>query len=160
MTTIKIHGWDKKVRTMIRFIKVGDIFLADLGNSLFAAGRILSKLNIGHGVEFFNLVLHEPQISIEEIESAKRLCPPVIIDSYWLFDRKIDCDWRIIGHETGFSVRPESDVYFSYGGGRYWRVDIFGNEKEISEREADNFPPYTPQACEQVKQWLVPLLLT
>ncbi|WP_373233276.1 Imm26 family immunity protein [Cohnella sp.] len=92
MTSIKIQGWEKKPRTTLRGIKVGDIFMLSLGDLTFAAGRILSKTSIGHGAEFFDLLLTRPEFSAADIESSRRACPPVIIDSYWVFDRKLDYD--------------------------------------------------------------------
>jgi hypothetical protein len=38
MTSIKLHGWDKKPRTTLRSIKIGDIFLPELDAASFAAG--------------------------------------------------------------------------------------------------------------------------
>lgn len=62
MTSIKIQGWEKKPRTTLRGIKVGDIFMLSLGDLTFAVGRILSKTSIGHGAEFFDLLLSRPEI--------------------------------------------------------------------------------------------------
>lgn len=157
MTLIKIHGWDKKPRTALRGIKVGDIFLLSIDGESYAAGRVLSKVDIGHGVEFFDLLLPRPEITASEIAAAQRAGTPVFVDSYGLFDRKIEGDWRIVGHDDGFAPREES-TYFSYGAGQYWRVDIFGAEEEVSQKEAEKYPSYSPQGDAKVKQWLVPLL--
>ncbi|PCE34067.1 Imm26 family immunity protein [Burkholderia ubonensis] len=158
MGSIKLHGWDKKPRTPIRSLKVGDIFLMALSESSYAVGRILSKLDIGHGVEFFDLNLSEHEVAAGQIENAEMLAGPVIVDSYWVFDRKPDCDWRIVGHESGFSPSEGVNAYFSYGGAQYWKIDLFGNQVEISKREAEELPPYTPQRDAQIKKWLTPLL--
>ena len=157
MTLIKIHGWNKKPRAALRGIKIGDIFLLSIDGSSYAAGRVLSKVDIGHGVEFFDLLLPHPEITVSEIASARRAGTPVFVDSYGLFDRKIEGDWRIVGHDDGFVPRAES-AYFSYGAGQYWKVDIFGGEVEVSQQEAKKYPPYSPQGDVKVKQWLVPIL--
>ncbi|MDR3100193.1 MAG: immunity 26/phosphotriesterase HocA family protein [Paraburkholderia sp.] len=158
MSTIKIHGWDKKPRTPLRSLKVGDIFLLSLGDSAYAAGRILSKVDIGHGVEIFDLKLSNPEITAEQIIESKIIKEPVIIDSYWVFDKKPDCDWRIVGHDSGFSLPEKLNAHFSYGGAKHWKVDLFGHQVEISQKEAENLPPYTPQRDAQVKKWLLPLI--
>lgn len=157
MTLINIYGWDKKPRTALRGIKVGDIFLLSIDGRAYAAGRFLSKVDIGHGVEFFDLLLPKPEITASEVVSAQRVGTPVFVDSYGLFDRKIEGDWRIVGHDDGF-VPHEESAYFSYGAGQYWKVDIFGAEVEVSRSEAEKYPPYSPQGDVKVKQWLVPIL--
>ena len=154
MALIKIHGWDKKPRTALRGIKAGDIFLLLIDGGSYAAGRVLSKVDIGHGVELFDLLLPRPEISASEIASAQRAGMPVFVDSYGLFDRKIEGDWRIVGHDGGFVPQAEN-AYFAYGAGQYWKVDIFGSEVEVSQREAEKLPPYSPQGDLKVKQWLV-----
>lgn len=151
-------SWEAKPRTMLRYIKVGDIFMLSLDGSSYAVGRILSKVDIGHGVEFFDLLLPSPAVAWEKIESATRLCDPVFIDSYGLFDKKIEGDWRIVGHDSNFAPHEE-ESYFSCGGGQYWKVNIFGEEVEVTQKEAEKYPPYTPQGDKKVKQWLVPLLV-
>lgn len=154
----KIQKWDKKSRTTLHSIKVGDIFLMAIDDSRYAAGRIISKVDIGHGAEFFDLILSNPEISATAIESAKRLCSPVFLDSYGLFDRKIEGDWRIVGHDQSLFLADEN-IYFTYGAGQYWKVDIFGNETEISKEESEKYPPYSPQGDAQIKDWLTPMLV-
>jgi len=160
MSSIKIHGWDKKPRTMLRYLKVGDIFLFALDESSYAAGRILSRVAIGHGVEFFDLLLLQPEVTIVQIETAKRMGRPVFIDAYCHFDRKVVGDWRIVGHHHDFVPSEERGVYFTYGDPDYqcWKIDLFGNETEITAGEARELPPYTPQLDARVKRWLIPLL--
>jgi len=159
MSSIKIHGWNKKPRTMLRYLKVGDIFLFALDESSYAAGRILSRVAIGHGVEFFDLLLPQPEVTAEQIESAKRMGRPVFIDAYSLFDRRAEGDWRIVGHHHGFVPGEERGVYFTYGICPYRKVDLFDNEIAIiTESEARELPHYSPKGDAQVKRWLVPLL--
>jgi hypothetical protein len=151
VTSIKLHGWDKKPRTTLRSIKIGDIFLLELDAASFAAGRIISKVDIGHGVEILDLLLKQADITHQMIASSRRLCPPFFVDSYGLFDRKIEGDWRIVGHDSEFAAHEEN-TYFSYGGGQYWKVDIFGNESEISKSEAEKYPSYTPLGDLRVRE--------
>ncbi|MDR1848537.1 MAG: immunity 26/phosphotriesterase HocA family protein [Zoogloeaceae bacterium] len=160
MSSIKIHGWDKKPRTMLRYLKVGDIFMLSLDYGSYAAGRILSDVSIGNGVEFFDLLLPRPEVTVAQIESAKRIGTPVFINSYGLFDRKSVGNWRIVGHHHGFVPGEERGVYFTYGVGPFWKIDLFDNEIQITESEARKLPLYVTQDDAKVKKWLVPLLHT
>lgn len=171
MSTIKIHGWDKKPRTMRRFLKIGDIFMLSLDDGSYAAGRLLSKVSIGWGAEFFDLLLPRPEVTAVQIESAKRIGAPVIINAHILFDcKKILVkpsgellqfgDWRIVGYHHGFVPGEERGVYFTYGLGPFWKVDLFDNEEQITESEARKLPRYVTQKDAEVKKWLVPLLHT
>ncbi|MDR1850346.1 MAG: immunity 26 domain-containing protein, partial [Zoogloeaceae bacterium] len=169
---VQIHGWDKKPRTMRRYLKVGDIFMLSLDDGTYAAGRLLSKVStLGWGVEFFDLLLPRPEVTAEQIESAKRIGKPVIINDYILFDcKKIRIqstgewvhygDWRIVGHHHGFVPGEERDVFFTYGVGPFWKVDLFGNETQITEKEARTLPLWVSHKDIEVKSWLIPLLHT
>ena len=169
---VQIHGWDKKPRTMSRFLKVGDIFMLSLDDGTYAAGRLLSKVStLGWGVEFFDLLLPKPEVTAAQIESAKRIGKPVIINDYILFDCKKILhkpsgewlhygDWRIVGHHHGFVPGEERDVFFTYGLGPFWKVDLFDNETQITEEEARTLPLWVSHEDIQVKSWLIPLLHT
>ncbi|WP_180296972.1 Imm26 family immunity protein, partial [Snodgrassella alvi] len=88
MSDFKLWGWDKKPRTMLRFIKAGDIFCFKLDEQRYCFGRIIIKIFIGHVAELFDNISNSPDISEAEIKQARRLIEPVILDSYSLFDRK------------------------------------------------------------------------
>ena len=97
MNDFKFWGWDKKPRTMLRFIKPGDIFCVKLNDKKYIFGRIISKIFFGRVAEIFNYVSSTPEIKVEYIDSSKRMFAPILLDSYTLFDRKTEkeADWRI-----------------------------------------------------------------
>ncbi|MFM0121516.1 MULTISPECIES: immunity 26/phosphotriesterase HocA family protein [unclassified Paraburkholderia] len=146
MVNLKIHGWGKKERTMIRFINSGDIFCFKLNNGKYGFGRIISKVSIGHTAEIFNFVSSSPDISADMLEVTALVFPPVVLDSYSLFDKRISGDWQIIGHQDGYSSVGHAGVFFSYGvGDSCKRVDINGNVQSIASADKNNYPPYTPK---------------
>jgi len=84
----KIWGWDKKKRTMIRFMKPGDIFCFRLNEDKYCFGRIIAKTVVGHIAEVFDYISEEPNIDENQVERPLRLIEPVVLDSYSLFDKK------------------------------------------------------------------------
>lgn len=60
---VKIWGWDKKKRTMLRFIKPGDIFCFQYDQSKYCFGRIISKIMTGHVAEIFDYMSTDPIIN-------------------------------------------------------------------------------------------------
>ncbi|TKI62028.1 phosphotriesterase [Lysinibacillus mangiferihumi] len=145
MNNFEIWGWDKKDRTMIRFIKAGDVFCFLNDKNTYCFGRIVSKVSIGNVAEIFDFVSLTPDIKINEIEESKRLIDLVILDSYSLFDKKIEGDWRIIGRQKDFSPTEFENIYFAYGVGDSCRkVDIFDHEVPITELEAKGLQDYSP----------------
>ena len=86
---IQIWGWHKKPRTMMRYIRRGDIFCFCFDDSRYCFGRIIERDKKSFCiVEIFDHVSDRPEISEEQIEKAKRLIPIDTIDDYWLFDKK------------------------------------------------------------------------
>ncbi|WP_235192721.1 Imm26 family immunity protein [Erwinia mallotivora] len=87
MKNFKLWAWDKKPRTMLRFIKPGDIFCFQLDDKKYGFGRIISKVSIGHSAEIFDHFSSSPGID----ESALNLNNSLfllILDTYSLFDKK------------------------------------------------------------------------
>lgn len=157
MSDFKFWGWDKKPRTMLRFVKPGDIFCFHLENKKYYFGRIVSKIITGHVAEFFDFISSLPEVTSENINNAKRIIDPVVIDTYSLFDKKIekDSDWRVIGHQDNYVPKNVENVYFTYGiGNSCKKVDIFNNETSISESEARKIPELTPLRNIHVKKIL------
>ena len=123
--TLKLYGWEARERTMLRRIIPGMIFAFAIGDAGYGFGRVLSRVNMGHVVKIFDVVKSEPLIDFDELVSLRSLLGPVVIDSYGLFDRKNEGDWRIIGHEDGFVPSDLDRVFFKYGvPPRYKVVDI------------------------------------
>lgn len=150
---IKIWSWEKKKRTMLRYIKAGDIFCFILNEETYCFGRIVAKLIVGHVVEIFDYMSSEPTIGEKEINKSSRLIEPVIIDSYSLFDRKAEGEWRIIGHQEEYVPEGFENVYFTYGIGSSCKItDIWENEQAVSEAESKNYPEVSPKGDFNVKE--------
>lgn len=146
---------------MLRFMKPGDIFCFRLNNEKYCFGRIISKTSPGHAVEIFNFTSTTPNITENIISESKRIIPPVVIDSYGLFDKKVypDSEWRMIGHQNNYIPKNIEDVYFTYGlGNSCKKVDIFGNESPISENEAWSYPRLSPHSDYHIKSLLKDVL--
>lgn len=157
ISDFKLWGWDKKTRTMLRFIKAGDIFCFKLDEQRYCFGRIIIKFMVGHIAELFDNISNSPDISEAEIKQARRLIEPVILDSYSLFDKKIEkgSDWRIIGHQQNYVPTDMDGVYFTYGEEPWCKkVDIWGNKIPISEQEAESLPRVSPFGDYNIKELL------
>lgn len=157
MSNFKFWGWDNKPRTMLRFVKPGDIFCFKLEEDKFCFGRIMAKITGGHAVELFDHISTKPIMNENLITSLGRAIPPIVIDSYGLFDKKThsESDWRIIGHQNDFFPENVEDIYFSYGiGDSCKKKDIFGNVFSISEEEASRIPELNPHSDRLVKSLL------
>ncbi|WP_152988810.1 immunity 26/phosphotriesterase HocA family protein [Burkholderia pseudomallei] len=153
MASAKKLGWDAKSRTMLKHIKSGDLFAFALGNGKYGFGRIISSVSLGHVAEFFDRIADDPNLDASDIVSCKRLKQPVVLDSYSLFDRKMEGDWRIIAHQEKFHPTDIDGVFFTYGDGAGRRkVDVFGAENPVSEKEAKDLPFYSPLGDEDVKR--------
>ena len=157
MSDFKFWGWDKKPRTMLRFIKPGDIFCFQLDGNTYGFGRIISKVHIGHVGEIFDFNSKIPNISEVDISSAKRKLPPLVLDTYSLFDKKIEkgSDWRIIGHQINYTPTDIDNVYFTYDvENSCYKVDIYDNDYPITEAESQKYPPLSPHSDYQVRELL------
>lgn len=153
MNAKKKIGWDSRPRTMLRNIQPGDVFVFKIDEGKFGVGRILTKVDFGNVAEFFNAILDSPNLNVEDVIASGRRGRPVVLDSYGLFDKKIEGDWRIVDHVSSTELGDAANFYFSYGAGsNYKKVDIFGNETSISSAEAANFPHYGPKGDLHVKR--------
>src|SRR5687767_3004002 len=92
MSSKKKSGWNAKPRTRLRYIKPGDLFMFRLDDSKHGVGRIISKVSLGHVAEFFEVTLNSPELQGFDLARVKRRGLPVVLDSYSLFDRKIEGD--------------------------------------------------------------------
>lgn len=154
----KLWGWDKKPRTMLRFIKPGDIFCFKLAEDKYAFGRIIARQNIGDVAEIFDYFAEQPIITPKQIEHAKRAIRLVILNSYSLFDRKreSESDWRIIGHQDNYQPTDVKGIYFAYGlEDDCYKVDVFGNEEPVNGQEASKFPRLSPYGIYHIKELLI-----
>lgn len=48
MSNIKLWDWNKKKKTMIRYLKHGDIFCFQLDESRYCFGRLIAKTLVGY----------------------------------------------------------------------------------------------------------------
>lgn len=161
MSDFKFWGWDKKPRTMIRFVKAGDIFCFKLDESKYCFGRIISKLPMGHISEIFDFISQTPKITEDAVLNARRITDLIILDTYTLFDKKIepDGDWRIIGHQEKYTPENVDGVYFAYGTGNSCKkVDVFNNEYPITEEEKSNYYTYTSRRNAYIKELIASLI--
>lgn len=152
---IKIWEWDKKPRTMLRYINMGDIFCFKFDDYTYCFGRIMAKVQF-HIAEIFDYVSNEPVITEVDICNAGRFMV-IPLDTYSLFDRKSERarkpDWRIIGHQENYIPENVEGIYFAWGIGMGRRKsDVFGNTVPISEDEWRALPKLSPQGEYRVRQ--------
>lgn len=147
---IKIWGWEKKPRTMIRYIKIGDIFCFKFDDHTYRFGRIAAK-EIFHIGEILDYVSDRPVITEEDIRGAEWLVVTPL-DTYSLFDRRTEGEWRIIGHQEDYIPKHMEDVWFSWGIASGCRKsDVYGHTVFISEQEWKALPPLSPGGDYNVK---------
>lgn len=155
MQKTELWGWDKKIRTMLRFVKPGDIFCFELKNGLFCFGRIIAKVATGHLAEILDYVSDKPCINLDNIEKGRRLGEPIILDSYGLFDRKAEGEWRIIGHQEEYKAPDFDDIYLTFGIGDDWkRRDLYGNTTKITKEEHFRYILVSPKGDDEVKEFV------
>jgi len=140
MNELILWEWDKKERTMRRYIKSGDIFCFQYNEDTYCFGRIISRLDIGTPAEIFDYVSGIPTISKEIIDNASRMFHPININVYALFDRKAMGEWRIIGHCNNFKPSNVDDIFFTFGIAPCKKIDVHGNETIITQGEAKDIP--------------------
>lgn len=155
MQKIEIWGWDKKIRTMLRFIKSGDIFCFLFDDRFFCFGRIIAKVTTGHLAEILDCVSDKPCINFNSIEKAQRLGEPIILDSYGLFDRKAEGEWRVIGHQEDYKAHDFDEIYLTFGIGDDWtRRDLYGNTTKITTEEHFRYILVSPKGNYQVIEFV------
>ena len=141
---IKIWGWEKKPRTMLRFLKSGDIFCFKYDDHTYYFGRIMSKV-IFHIVEIFDYTSDQPIITEKDIlRSGRLLVTP--LDTYSLFDRKSEGEWRIIGRQKDYTL-PEDAAGFWFSWGDYSagrKSNPLNQTVSISKEEWTALPPLSP----------------
>lgn len=145
MAPKKKIGWDARPKTSLKNIGPGDLFLFLIGDSKYGFGRIISSVSLGHVAEIFDIVLDSPEISHINLCDIKRKGRLIILDSYSLFDRKAEGDWRIVDREESYEPKNVNGFFFTYGDGSGRRkVDVFDNESSVTATEASKLPPYAP----------------
>lgn len=162
MSNIELWGWDKKPRTMLRYVKVGDIvcFEIDRSGNKFGYGQLIARLTGGFVFKGLNITHdHADSITVEELQKAESLGSMYLLDVYGTLDNKKylhDGDWRIIGHEKDFrlSEKDINTVFFEYGAnGVKKKVSLLNEHTPITDKEAENCIPATPVSGDQAKVW-------
>lgn len=139
--SIKLWNWDKKPRTMQRYLKRGDIFCFVYDDNRFCFGRIIEIRPKRFCVaEVFDYSSETPTIDEKTVETAGRVIPPININAYILFDCKtMGGDWRIIGHQDDYFAPDYNDLFIGWGLEDDWKKeDLCGNMTKASKEEYDN----------------------
>ena len=153
MSMLVCREWGAVKRTLIRYIRPGDVFCLTVQDRGYGYGRIIARVSIGHTAEIFDHFTAVPATRVDP-ESLRPAHPPVVIDSYSLFDRKSEGDYRIIAHDRNFDSAGRYDnTFFSFGVALHCkRVDVFGNTAPISEEDARSLPRYSPKGDRQLRE--------
>ena len=113
MNNLKILGWNKKPKTLYRYIKEGDIFAFQIKIDLFGFGRILAKNPLGVSAEIFDIFTSNPDDFLRNKDFDKMTTLFItILDAHSLFQEKLDTEWRIIAKNTDY-YNPYADIYTS-----------------------------------------------
>ncbi|MFK3942573.1 Imm26 family immunity protein [Pseudomonas monteilii] len=149
MNNLKLYQWDAKSRTAFNKLKVGDVFCFQLDSQKYAIGRIMTRNSLGHVAEIFDEIVDKP--IVDKVPKI-RLGEPVILDSYSLFDRKAEGDWRVVAHDKDYKPSGDESVRFVYGDtGNVRLVDIFDNEVLLTD-ERKCYPSYSPMGDWDIKE--------
>lgn len=133
MSDYKFWGWDKKPRTMLRFVKPGDIFCFKLDEDRYCFGRIITLMTVGHLSELFDIIKKSPGITELEISNAR----------------------RIIEHQVNYNSKNLDGIYFALGiGDSCKKKDCYGNDFLISESEWKTLPKLSPKGGFDIKKRL------
>lgn len=133
MSDYKFWGWDKKPRTMLRFVKPGDIFCFKLDEDRYCFGRIITLMTVGHLSELFDIIKKSPGITELEISNAR----------------------RIIEHQVNYNPKNLDGIYFALGiGDSCKKKDCYGNDFLISESDWKTLPKLSPKGGFDIKKRL------
>lgn len=133
MSDYKFWGWDKKPRTMLRFVKPGDIFCFKLDEDRYCFGRIITLMTVGHLSELFDIIKKSPGITELEISNAR----------------------RIIEHQVNYNPKNLDGIYFALGiDDSCKKKDCYGNDFLISESEWKTLPKLSPKGGFDIKKRL------
>jgi len=150
-----LNGWTRKRRTMLRFIRPGDVFCFTRNDGLYYFGQIISENSMGHFAHILDIRRREASLTPVELQKAKPVMKPTVLDSYSLFDRKSDQDgdWRIIGRHEPVHATDLEHYFFVYGTPENWcKVNATNSVHcAATEVEAMVLPPYFP--LNNFKMW-------
>lgn len=137
MNNLKILGWDKKPKTLYRYIKEGDIFAFQIKIDLFGFGRILAKNPLGVSAEIFDVFETNPDDFFRNKNYDRTTTLFVtILDAHSLFQEKLDTEWRIIAKDADYD-NPYTDIYTSINPiMKIMHNPDFSKKMEITKEEA------------------------
>lgn len=149
---LEIWGWNKKPRTMLRYLDAGQIFCFKFSENKYCFGRLMTKCCVGHIAEIFDYTSSVPEITADIIAECKRISVQ-ILDSYSLFDRKTEGEWQVIGACGNYIPSDVENIIFYFGiGSGTQLIDFFDHKTKISVNEAKKFPPLSPCGDYEIKK--------
>lgn len=165
MNKIDLWDWDKKKRTMLRSIDIGDIVCFEITESKqkYGYGILIAKLDEGwFACKAFDIQHTDPNsITEKEIMEANQFGDIFILDVYSTLDVKKHIhngEWRVVGHYSGFKLSQDeiNNTSFEYGSsGMKRKINLLGDEQEISDQEAESYLPYSPVTGDDAKRWYI-----
>lgn len=163
MDKINLWSWNTKVRTMLRYIKVGDIvcFEIDASKEEYGYGILIAKLPYGFVFRALNIRhFKADNIKINELQNAKPFGKLFILDAYSTLDKKNtkDGEWRIIGNCEDYCLSKFDidNVFFEFGvNGMKKKINLLGKETPITDNEAKNYELYSPVSGDEAKKWYI-----
>ena len=79
----------------------------------------------------------------------------MVLDSYSLFDRKREGEWRIIGRQEDYTAPDFDNIYLTFGVGNNWKIkDLYGNITRISPEERFQYILLSPKGDDRVKSMI------
>lgn len=143
-----------KKKIKVDAIRRGDIFAFQLRPGVYSFGVIISKIMDGHVVEIFDYFSKEFSVDITKLD--KTFYPPLILDSYSLFQKSSEGEWGIVGHQDGYS--PDEKVLltkFAWGVRGDQSVTTVNNQHiSVSDDEAAKWPRCQPWGDYDVKEYV------
>lgn len=142
----------KKVLT--KNIQPGDVFAFQLSDDLFGFGVIVSKVLEGHVAELYGTTASIPVLDLANAHPV--LQPPVILDTYSLFQIGREGVWVMLGQKPDYAPsKATRATRFAWGiRGDQNAMDVHGASEPISDAEALKMPRARPFGDFDVKEVL------
>ena len=133
----------------------GDIFAFKIKDECFGFGRLISKVSVGMVAEIFDYISPHPIFDMTKTDSW--LIQPLVLDTYSLFERRLEGDWRIIAHTEPFVADSKYDnIKFIYGEppNNLKAVSVDDKTQPISSDAARGCREYAPYGDYHVIQFV------
>lgn len=143
-----------KKKVKVDAIRRGDIFSFQLKPGVYGFGVIVSKIMDGHVSEIFDHFSNESSIDVSKLH--KTFYPPLILDSYSIFQKSSEGDWGIVGHQDSYTPSEKvSSTRFAWGVRGDQSVTTIENQHiPVSDDEAAKWPRCQPWGDYDVKEYL------